>query len=157
MSVGEYDRQNALGVLSNNDPDPEAADWAHRARIGAIIRIRRKRKGWTQKYLAAQVGTHQETISQIENGHRWFGSASVMLATFAMCDMPLPWDETPAAELAGVREERDRLREELLHYCCPACAQKAALAAVSVPDGQAEQQQAFGVRQSRPCEVGDES
>jgi transcriptional regulator with XRE-family HTH domain len=83
-----------LRLVDSLAAEPTAAEWALRARIGMTIRLRRRRKGWTQEWLANQVGTTQTTISHIETGQRWFGSASLMLSIFALCDMPMPWDET---------------------------------------------------------------
>ncbi len=52
--------------------------------IGSIIQRARKRRGWTQAFLADQAGLRQETISNIEKGVRSAKLASIFAVLAAL-------------------------------------------------------------------------
>lgn len=56
--------------------------------IGAIIQRARKKRGWTQAFLAERAGLRQETISIIENGVKPSKLPSI-LAVLAALDLEL--------------------------------------------------------------------
>jgi HTH-type transcriptional regulator / antitoxin HipB len=67
--------------------------------LGNIVRRARKKRGWTQTVLAANVARRQETISLLETGNK-SATIETILAVLAALDLELqvaprstkPWD-----------------------------------------------------------------